>query len=146
MSTKRTINLDQLARDFVLARREMADADARAKELQAKLMSLMPDGKFIVDMGNGDNAELTKVAPTRYAWVASSVKALLPVRLWNRVKTEAVNKQILEAMITSGELAAYDLEPCKEFTEVKPYLKVTERPRSVNVIPISGKVASGEAL
>jgi hypothetical protein len=134
--------LEATAQAFVLARREVADADARAKELQAKLMTLLPEGRYVVDMGNGDSAELLKVAPTRYTWAASAVKALLPVRLWNRVKTEAVNKPILEAMITSGELAAYDLEPCKEYAEVKPYLKVTERPRSVNVVSISKGRAS----
>ena len=136
--TRKPAQLDNLARSFVLARREMQDATARYKKLQAQLMEALPGSKFSVDMEDG-SAEVTVVTPTRYTWVDATVKQILPARLWNRVMTEAVNKDILEAMIKSNELAAYDMHAAKEFTEVAPYLRVTEKPRNAAVISISRK-------
>lgn len=140
MTRKPLADPENLARQFILARREMHDAEARMKAIQEQLLTVMPTTKYTVDLGGGDSAALTVVASVRRSWIPSRVKALLPVKHWNRVREDAVNKEILEAMIASGELAAFDLSSCQDMTESKPYLRVTEKPRSTtNVFPLTQK-------
>lgn len=134
----RRTNLQQLGVDFVLARRKAQEAEALAKEAQRLLMEAMTTSQVVVDLGGGDLAQITLVEPVRYTWIPDQVKAILPTKLWNRVKVEAVNKPVLDAMIFSGELATYDMEPAKAVTESKPYLRLTEKPQAV-ILPISRK-------
>lgn len=134
--TKSTVQ--SLAKQYVLARRLAAEAEETAKSIQERLLPLI-SAKLVVDMGDGDFAILALVAPIRTSWIAARVKALLPVKLWNRVKTEAVNKTILEAMITSGELAGYDLSEAREVLPSKPYLRITEKPAITAAVPIIRK-------
>jgi len=131
-------NVQDLARQLVIARRLSAEAEATVKSIQEKLLPLV-NGKLIVDMGDGDFAVLTVVAPIRTSWIAATVKQILPVKLWSRVKVEAVDKAILEAMITSGELAGFDLSEAKEVKPGANYLRLTEKPAIRSAVPIARK-------
>lgn len=137
--TRRPSTVEKLARQLVLARRLAAESEATAKEIQEKLLPLLTGPQLFVDMGDGDMAQLTLVSPVRVTWVANAVKKVLPARLWSRVKVEGVDRTILEAMIASGELAGYDLSAAKEVANVRPYLKLTEKPRIAAITPITRK-------
>lgn len=135
----RKADLNEIARQYVQARRVSREAKEMAEDLQLQILERLTEPKLIVDMGEGNSATLTLVVPVRVSWIAANVKKILPAKFWNRVKTEDVNRTILEAMISSGELAAYDLTEAREVKEAGQYLKVTEKPSIATAVPIIRK-------
>lgn len=122
-------DLDALVGKFWAAKQV---ADEVARELDAakvELIAAMDDAgldKLTAEV-DGHYVGATKVVGTRIVIDETKLKKTIGAPKWKKVTKEVLDKELLEAHVTTGDIDANEVAMCSEEHENKPYVRVNDK-------------------